>query len=166
MFKGVLLPLGATAMALFLLLSVYGSQTGANSTTGAPMTMCMDCHGIPKGAQIQIEKLPGSYQPGATYEISLKVVSAVKSESDIQGGFAVIASGGELIVSDARTTQKSDEFITHTAEGALLRFWKFKWKAPQEKKNVTLTVSVIAANGDFTPSNDGFARREFVIQPK
>ncbi len=154
------------AAALFFLCSVFVSPSGANSTSGAPMTMCMDCHGLPKGAEIRMENLPTSFQPGAVYQMTVKVVSAVKSEGDIQGGFAVTVSAGELVVSDPKNTMKSDGYITHTAEGCLQRSWKFKWKAPAEKKKVTLNVSVIAANGDFAPANDGFARREFVIAPR
>jgi len=153
-------------MAIFFLCPAFDSPSGANSTSGAPMTMCMDCHGMPKGAEIRMENLPSSFHPGATYEMSVKVVSVVKSEGDIQGGFAVSASAGELIVSDPVNTQISGGFITHTPEGTQSRTWKFKWKAPAEKKPVTLNVSVIAANGDFAPANDGFARREFVISPR
>jgi hypothetical protein len=153
-------------MALFFLCSILGSQSGANSTSGAPMTMCMDCHGMPKGAEIRVENLPSSFQPGATYEMTVKVSSAVRSEGDVQGGFAVSASAGELVVTDPDNTMKSNGYITHTAEGSLHRSWKFKWKAPVEKKKVTLNVSVIAANGDFAPANDAFARREFVISPR
>ncbi len=154
------------AVALPLLFLALGSNTGANSTGGAPMTMCMDCHGMPKGAEIRVENLPTSFQPGATYEITVKVASAVRSESDVQGGFAVSASAGELIVSDPVNTQISGGFITHTPEGTQSRAWKFKWKAPTEKQKVILNVSVIAANGDFAPANDAFARREFVISPR
>jgi hypothetical protein len=63
--KRTLFPLGIGAMALFLLGSVLESQTGASSTTGAPMTMWMDCHGMPKGARVRVGNLPQSYQPGA-----------------------------------------------------------------------------------------------------
>ncbi len=110
--------------------------------------------------------MPRSFQPGALYEIGIKVVSGVLSVGDVHGGFAVSASDGELIVADIVNTQKSDAFITHTAEGTHFRSWKFKWKAPQQRRPVTLTVSVIAANGDFVPVHDGFAGREFVIPPK
>lgn len=153
-------------LTLSLISCGFFSTSLANSTSGAPVIMCMDCHAMPKGAEIKLENLPKSFQAGAIYEITLSVVSAIKSQSDMQGGFSVSVTDGELIVSDPKTTQKSNGFITHTAEGALLRSWKFKWKAPQEKKKVTLRVSVIAADGDFSPANDGFARREFIIQPK
>jgi hypothetical protein len=153
-------------VALFGMFSVYTPPSGASSSGGAPMVMCMDCHILPKGAEIQLGNLPKTYQPGMTYEITFRAISAVKSESEIQGGFAVTASGGELIVSDPVNTQKSDEFITHTPEGTLSRAWKFKWKAPADKKQVILNISVVAANGDFAPANDGFARREFVISPQ
>ncbi len=142
------------------------TETGAHSTSGAPATMCIDCHILPKGAEIKVDKLPKAFQPGSTYEMTIRVESAVKSMGDIQGGFAVTVSDGELIVSDPKNTQKSDGYITHTAEGVLQRSWKFKWQAPKEKKKVILNVSVIAANGDFAPANDGFARREFVLQPQ
>jgi len=154
------------AMMVCFLLWVFGSQSGANSTSGAPTIMCMDCHVLPKGAEIKISKLPKAFQPGATYEVTLTLASAVKSEGEIQGGFAVSTSAGELIVTDARNTQKSNGYLTHTPEGALLRSWKFKWKAPMEKQKIILRVSVVAANGDFAPANDGFARREFVLLPQ
>lgn len=161
MKRCLLLAMGV--MALFL---VACPPAGANSTSGAPTAMCMDCHGMPKGAEIKISKLPTPFQPGETYELTITVRSAVKSEGDIQGGFAVSASAGELIVTDPKTTQKSNGYLTHTAEGSSLRSWTFKWKAPQEKKKVTLMVSVVAANGDFAPANDGFARREFTLSAR
>lgn len=148
-----------------LLVGLFTDARG-NSTGGAPTAMCMDCHVMPKGATIKMEKLPKNFEPGATYVMIVKVESDVKSMGDIRGGFAVSASAGELIVADSKNTQKSDGFITHTAEGAEKRSWTFKWRAPKEKKKVTLNVSVIAANGDFAPANDGFARREYIIQPK
>ncbi len=43
------------ALALFLLFLAPVSDTGANSTGGASMTMCMDCHILPKGAEIHAE---------------------------------------------------------------------------------------------------------------
>ncbi len=143
-----------------------GLWTGAlgNSTGGAPTTMCMDCHIMPKGAEIAVDKLPKTFRPGVTYEMTVKVKSDVSSIGEIHGGFAVSASDGELIVSDPKHTQKSDQYITHTAEGAQKRSWTFKWRAPKEKKNVTINISVIAANGDFAPDNDAFARREYIIR--
>ena len=156
----------AFGAAAFFFLPGITPAALANSSGGAPTSMCMDCHVLPKGADIVAENLPQAYQPGATYEIGLKVVSAVLSVGDVHGGFAVSASDGELIVSDAANTQKSGDFITHTSEGTHMRSWKFKWKAPREKKPVTMTISVIAANGDFVPIHDGFSRREFVISPR
>ena len=153
------------AGAIVLVLGL-GAETSASSTSGAPTRMCMDCHIVPKGAEIKIDGLPGNFQPGTTYEMTIRVESAVKSMGDLQGGFAISVSDGDLIVADPKNTQKSDGYLTHTAEGALLRTWKFRWKAPEGKKKITLNVSVIAANGDFTPSNDGFARREFILQPQ
>ncbi len=158
--------LGLGAAALFFLPQGIVFEAIANSSGGAPTTMCMDCHILPKGAEILTENLPPAYQPGVTYEIGVKVVSAVLSVGDVHGGFAVTASDGDLLVSDSTNTQKSGEFITHTPEGTHARSWKFKWKAPQQRKPVTLSISVIAANGDFVPIHDGFARREFVINPK
>ncbi len=154
------------AAGIPLLFLGFWTDALGTSTGGAPTTMCMDCHIMPKGAEIKVDKLPKSFQPGSTYEMTVKVESAVPGTGDIRGGFAVSASDGELIVADSENTQKSDQYITHTAEGTQKRSWKFKWQAPKEKKSVTLNVSVIAANGDFAPANDGFARREYVIHPQ
>jgi len=164
--KQSFLPFGIGGTALFFSLWALAFQSAANSTSGAPTIMCLDCHGLPKGAQIKMGNLPQTFKPGAVYNLTLSVESAVKSVGEIQGGFAASASDGELIVADPKTTQKSNGYLTHTAEGALKRSWKFRWQAPKEKKKVILTIAVIAANGDFAPAHDAFARREFVLKPE
>jgi hypothetical protein len=103
--------------AFTLLLAGLWTEARANSTGGAPTTMCMGCHIVPKGAEIKIEKLPKTFQPGSTYETTVKVESAVSSRGEIRGGFAVSASDGELIVADPKNTQKSDRSIHHPYGG-------------------------------------------------
>ncbi|MEW6408625.1 MAG: choice-of-anchor V domain-containing protein [Nitrospirota bacterium] len=153
----ILFILGAVFI-VFISTDCYGSSSG-----GAPTAMCYECHQSPVSADIKIEGLPKKYIPEKTYTIVITVTSSVKSEGDNKGGFSVEVSGGELVVMDEKNTQISNSFLTQTAEGVKQRKWKIGWKAPEERKDITMGVSAIAANGDYSPNGDGFARAESTI---
>lgn len=142
----------------FISTDCYGSSSG-----GAPTASCYECHQSPQSADIKIEGLPKKYIPEKTYTIIITVTSSVKSEGDNKGGFSAEVSGGDLIVVDKKNTQISNGFLTQTAEGVKQRKWKAGWKAPKERRDITMGVSAIAANGDYSPNGDGFARAESTI---
>ena len=158
-----------TVMYLIVLFSItlLFSSIGFTSNNSAPNFECYTCHtGASAPAAIKVTGVPKQYEPGKTYKLTVSVDCKTKSMSEVQGGFSVQASAGELIVSDKKNTQLSDSYLTHTLEGSERRSWAFEWKAPQEKVDVELKVMAIAANGDYSPFGDAITADGFTIQPK
>ena len=110
--------------------------------------------------------MPTRYKPGAIYPLRILLQSTQASIGPVQGGFAVTASAGELLVTDRTHTQLSDSILTHTQEGSALRTWKLSWRAPKEKQAVEIAVMATAANGDYSPVGDATAAEIFTITPK
>ncbi|HMK64545.1 MAG TPA: choice-of-anchor V domain-containing protein [Thermodesulfobacteriota bacterium] len=144
----------------FSISRVYGS---ANS---APTMDCLSCHVgeiVPDLAQV--EGWPKAYTPGKTYEMTVLVKNGPPiEEGEAAGGFVVKVSAGQLIVSDKQNTQIIDQLLTHTQEGKKLRKWTFKWKAPTQKKEVSLHILAMAANGDASANGDQVGEIKSTIQ--
>lgn len=152
----------------FLALAALGlaSSAGQSSTNSAPDGECFVCHtNTAASPETKLTGIPKDFEPGKTYNITLSVISRLKSISEIKGGFSVSASTGELVVTDQKNTQKSNSFITHTIEGAQNRTWKFAWKAPKEKIPAEIKVMAIASNGDYSPSGDAITAELVTIKP-
>ncbi len=135
---------------------------------GAPGFDCVDCHTGAEDKSIEINLLgaPKNYTPGKEYLITIEIKSDNESIGENQGGFAVLASGGKIIVVDKINTQLLEEYLTHTKEGSKYRVWKFKWKAPLKATgDVTLSVMGVAANGDFSPDMDVVGTQTIKIAP-
>lgn len=146
-------------------ITAFVVSTGNSHNNSAPNLECTGCHQGEGSAEVKIDGLPEKYIPGKTYKMTLMIVSGNASSGDVAGGFALEASGGELIVSDKKNTQLSGSFITHTQEGSALRKWTIGWKAPADNAPVDLTVMAVAANGDFSPSGDVIGADSFSIKP-
>lgn len=133
----------------------------------APNFECFVCHRPvePHETTINITGVPRVYEPGKTYVITLTVKSTLKSRNEVQGGFAAAASAGELIATDAKNTQLSNGIMTHTQEGSHRRKWSFSWKAPATKTDIELRVMAVAADGDFSATNDAVTAELFTIKP-
>ncbi len=145
----------------------------------APSFACMSCHpGTMQGDMIRLRDLPETYSPGRTYTLTLELDSTLESLGEQQGGFAVRASAGELIVKDQTDTQIIDDILTHTLEGSHRRSWTFSWQAPgepspwwqfwgQDQKepvpDVSITVMAVAANGDFSSMGDEIGAAGFTL---
>lgn len=145
--------------AIITVLALAGALVFAlpalSHNNSAPNMECTACHqGGPGQAAVSIEGLPASYKPGGTYDIKVTVSSQTKSLGNVQGGFALQASEGEIVVTDKKHTQVVDGFLTHTQEGSEARSWSFKWKAPKKGGEASLLVMAMAANGDFSPVGD------------
>ncbi len=154
-------------LSIALTMVVLMAAMGYSHNNSAPNFECFKCH-QPVGAhstRIVLKGLPKVYEPGKVYKLELSVVSSLKSIGEVQGGFAAESTAGELIVSDKINTQLSDMILTHTQEGSTLRTWKFNWKAPVQKVNAELKVMVVAANGDFSATNDAVTADMFIIKP-
>jgi len=131
----------------------------------APNFECLTCHvGQMAADMVEIRGLPKNYVPGKTYRLTIVVTSNMKSMGEVQGGFALEASAGELIVQDKKNTQLSNNILTHTQEGSHHRTWTFGWKAPTDKKDVHITVMALAANGDFSPVGDITGANSYTIR--
>lgn len=140
-------------------------STGITHNNSAPNFECILCHEGEGSSEVIIEGLPKKYIPDKIYKMTLIVKGDVESLGDNAGGFAIEASAGELIPVDKKNTQLSDGILTHTKEGSALRKWVFGWKAPHEKKEVTLSVMAVAANGDFSATGDLVGADGYTIMP-
>lgn len=161
MKKYISLPILAILLAL-------APAPGEAYNNGAPTLKCFNCHvAVGEHASVlNVTGIPESYQGGKTYPITVTVDSDVRSLGQVQGGFAVQVSAGELLVVDKANTQISDRILTHTQQGSALRTWKLAWKAPREKQQVDITVMATAANGDFAPLGDPVVAHAFTSSPR
>ena len=161
------LALPIALLLAFSALPIYLGSPGDASTNSAPAAECRGCHQAPGGeAAVRVIGLPDRYEPGKAYAVTIAVESQLQSQGETQGGFSVSASKGELEVADPTHTQMSAGFLTHTAEGATQRTWRFTWRAPQATGTAELTVAVLAANGDFSPNGDAAATQAFSLEPR
>lgn len=155
----------ACAMCFITLLAVF--STGHSFNNSAPSFECFSCHAATAAtATLKIEGLPKDYVPGKTYPLTLTIISDMKSDGEVQGGFAFTVSAGTLIPMDKKNTQLSGDYVTHTQEGSALRTWKFSWKAPAKKAEAEVRVMAIAANGDFSATGDAIAAENITLKPK
>lgn len=151
-------------MSMILLISVPAAYSHNNS---APNGECYACHtGVDAETEVRIKGLPKKYIPGKKYRLTLIIQSDNESYGDVQGGFSLIATGGEINVSDDMNTQISHPYLTHTKEGSEQREWSFIWKAPEEKMEAEIQVMGIAANGDFSAAGDSIGTDVFDINPE
>lgn len=118
---------------------------------------CASCHIEGPQAKLVIRGVPAQFQPGKTYEVTVEVISKLRSKSDSRGGFAVQASAGELKVKDTKRTQLINGYITHTIEGNSVRKWSFLWTAPKDVEEVTIMAMGVASDGDYSPYGDAVA---------
>ncbi|MCE5312608.1 MAG: hypothetical protein LLF86_05590 [Nitrospiraceae bacterium] len=158
-------------MLSFMLIAavvLFGVSVSSGHNNSAANFECMGCHiGGTGDATIKIEGLPKVYTPGKLYKLTLIVNSKLKSYLEVQGGFAVQADKGDIVVLDKKNTQLGDNnILTHTKEGSEFRKWKFGWKAPSKNGDVTINVMAVAANGDFAPDGDEVGVNAFTIKSK
>ncbi len=156
------------SFVLIAALVLFGVSVSSGHNNSAANFECMGCHiGGSGDAAVKIEGLPKVFTPGKLYKLTMTVNSKLKSELEVQGGFAVEVDGGELVVLDKKNTQLGDKnILTHTKEGSELRKWKFGWKAPAQKADVTISTMVVAANGDFSPAGDEVGVNTFSVKSK
>lgn len=169
--------LSAVAVAYAITMVGFPTPPAHGFANSAPNFDCMSCHpGAMKTDMVKLANLPSGYEPGKSYTLTLTLNSHLESMGDQQGGFAVRASAGQLIVQDDLNTQISNEILTHTLQGSAQRTWTFTWQAPGEAvggwqfrrkaepgPHVNLTVMAVAANGDFSSMGDEVGAAGFAI---
>lgn len=151
-------------LAPFVLVGILGS-TGYSFQNNSANFQCLVCHQVTgeHETELKVMGIPKRYKPGRIYNLKLTIDSTLQSFGEVQGGFAVGVTAGELIVKDNKGTQILNYILTHTAEGSEKRVWEFSWKAPQQKTDIELRVMAMAANGDFSPIGDAVAEQVFTI---
>lgn len=139
-------------IALAILLSLIGqSQALPNGIGDRANDGCL-CHGGSDDTTIiNLSGLPETYNSSVEYNLTLTIESPVEL-SDVQGGFRVIISQGELI---AQGWQVIDGGYTHTAEINDRRQWEVVWVAPEaDDELATFVVHGNAVNGNGNSNGD------------
>ena len=139
-------------IALAILLSLIGqSQALPNGIGDRANDGCL-CHGGSDDTTIiNLSGLPETYNSSVEYNLTLTIESPVEL-SDVQGGFRVIISQGELI---AQGWQVIDGGYTHTAEINDRRQWEVVWVAPEADDELAIfVVHGNAVNGNGNSNGD------------
>ena len=139
-------------IALAILLSLIGqSQALPNGIGDRANDGCL-CHGGSDDTTIiNLSGLPETYNSSVEYNLTLTIESPVEL-NDVQGGFRVIISQGELI---AQGWQVIDGGYTHTAEINDRRQWEVVWVAPEaDDELATFVVHGNAVNGNGNSNGD------------
>jgi len=146
-------------------LTFFYVQNSLSHSNSAPVIDCMSCHqGDLKTDLVIVTGIPKAYKPGNSYKLKITVKSEVKAQGESQGGFALEASAGKLIVSDKKNTQISGSVLTHTLIGSQKRSWEFTWQAPKTGEDVTLTVMAVASNGDHSSFGEEVGAQSYTIK--
>lgn len=139
-------------IALAILLTLIGqSQALPSGIDDRANDGCL-CHGGSDDTTIiNLSGLPETYNSSMEYELILTIESPVES-NDVQGGFRVIISQGEMI---AEGWQIMDGGYTHTDEINDRRQWEVVWVAPEaDDELATFVVHGNAVNGNGNSNGD------------
>jgi len=139
-------------IALAILLTLIGqSQALPSGIDDRANDGCL-CHGgFDDTTIINLSGLPEVYNSSVEYNLILTIESPVES-NDVQGGFRVIISQGEMI---ADGWQIMDGGYTHTDEINDRRQWEVVWVAPEaDDELATFVVHGNAVNGNGNSNGD------------
>jgi len=139
-------------IALAILLSLIGQSQALPSGIGDRANDGCLCHGGSDDTTIiNLSGLPETYNSSMEYNLTLTIESPVEL-NDVQGGFRVIISQGELI---GEGWQVIDEGYSHTAEINDRRQWEVVWVAPEvDDELATFVVHGNAVNGNGNANGD------------
>lgn len=161
-----------------------GPPTGHTGGFGEPT--CHECHSefdLDLGGELVLEGLPDTYEPGATYTVSLILRSSEMAAAGFQAAFR-FASGdargrpaGEVHAMDGRVTVQPDSltgdpYVQHTVPGGVPAspdetLWTFQWTAPADASAgaVALHAAANSANGDNSPLGDLIYVASTILSP-
>jgi len=144
-------------------------RTGSPASGGSS---CMQCHGSATGAgAVEILGLPGSYQAGAVYDLTIRV----SDPDQVGAGFQISIENamgthvGILSLIDPTTTQlngSDPNFVNHTSAGVVdsVAGWAglgdaaeypVRWQAPATDAGpITFWAAGNAINNNFSSSGD------------
>ena len=149
-----------------------GPPLGHTGGFGEPT--CQACHAdaqlnVPGGV-LGVDGMPGAYEPGGRYRITIVFVSEGMTRAGFQAAFR-FANGetqgkqaGRIEPIDTRVTVSASaapavEYVHHSASGTELAepelaSWSFVWTAPNAGDPVMIHVAANSANGDNSPLGD------------
>ena len=139
-------------IALAILLSLIGQSQALPSGIGDRANDGCLCHGGSDDTTIvNLSGLPEAYNSSVEYNLTLTIESPVEL-NEVQGGFRVIISQGELI---AEGWQVMDGGYTHTTEINDRRQWEVVWVSPEvDDELATFVVHGNAVNGNGNANGD------------
>ncbi|HLT46723.1 MAG TPA: choice-of-anchor V domain-containing protein [Rubricoccaceae bacterium] len=155
----------------------YPDRPAPGHTGGFGEPTCLACHFDgdlgPPGGVLEVEGWPGVPEPGAAYELAVRLAR----EDMAMAGFQLAvrtaegAQAGTLAAADGRSAVTEFEgvaYLHHTLEGTALTgpgeaVWRFTWTAPDAPAPVRLHVAANAANGDASPLGDAIYADSLVV---
>ena len=150
---------------------IVGPPPGHTGGFGEPT--CLECHIGSRlnqpGSTLAVIGIGGSYRPGETYEVTVRLLSYDMLAAGFQAAFRKAEdldrgkSAGVLRSLDDRVAVVPSEsgdvrYVQHTdrgtpADGELAE-WTFEWTAPEHREPVALHVAANSGNGDNSPLDD------------
>ncbi len=139
-------------IALAVLLSLIGQSQALPDGIGDRADDGCLCHGgLDDTTIVNLSGLPEIYNSSMQYNLTLTIQSPVEL-NDVQGGFRVVISDGELI---GDGWQVMDGGYTHTAEINDRRQWEVVWIAPEaDDELATFVIHGNAVNGNGNVNGD------------
>lgn len=152
-------------------------------TGGFGEPTCLICHlgsslNEP-GSELLIEGLGETYEPGATYRVTVRLLSFDMNAAGFQAAFRWVdgeragESAGRARALDGRVSAGAPEgsgveYIQHTAPGTPAdgerAEWTFEWTAPSSGGSVVLHVAANSGNGDNSPLDDLVFARTLIME--
>jgi hypothetical protein len=158
---------------------VVGPPPGHTGGFGEPT--CVVCHlgsGINEpGSELEVVGLGGAYRPGATYRVTVRLLSFDMNAAGFQGAFrwaegdAAGTTAGRVRALDDRvatTDSTGVEYVQHTAGGTPANGesaeWAFEWTAPDGAGAVVFHVAANSGSGDNSPLEDLVFTRSVALE--
>ena len=148
-------------IVLAVLLSLIGQSQALPDGIGDRADDGCLCHGGSDDTTIvNLSGLPEIYNTSMQYNLTLTIQSPVEL-NDVQGGFRVVISHGELI---GEGWQVMDGGYTHTTEINDRRQWEVVWTAPEaDDELATFVIHGNAVNGNGNVNGDEWNSQSLAI---
>ena len=148
-------------IVLAVLLSLIGQSQALPDGIGDRADDGCLCHGGSDDTTIvNLSGLPEIYNSSMQYNLTLTIQSPVEL-NDVQGGFRVVISHGELI---GEGWQVMDGGYTHSTEINDRRQWEVVWTAPEaDDELATFVIHGNAVNGNGNVNGDEWNSQSLAI---
>jgi len=148
-------------IVLAVLLSLIGQSQALPDGIGDRADDGCLCHGgLDDTTIVNLSGLPEIYNSSMQYNLTLTIQSPVEL-NDVQGGFRVVISHGELI---GEGWQVMDGGYTHTSEINDRRQWEVVWIAPEaDDELATFVIHGNAVNGNGNVNGDEWNSQSLAI---